>query len=75
MLHPNQSVGVFDSGLGGLTVLSGLHPAMVGSHFVLSLAAVGGALLAQPCRMTRATPAKTWATPRVTAVFDFTGAV
>ncbi|MFN8110921.1 MAG: COX15/CtaA family protein [Thermoleophilia bacterium] len=31
--------------LGGITVLSGLHPAMVGSHFVLSLAAVGAAVL------------------------------
>lgn len=31
--------------LGGLTVLSGLHPLMVGSHFLLSMAALGAGVL------------------------------
>ena len=41
-----QILGIFGQGIvGGITVLTKLHPAAVGSHFILSIALIAGAVL------------------------------
>lgn len=41
-----QILGIFGQGVvGGITVLTKLHPAAVGSHFILSIALIAGAVL------------------------------
>lgn len=40
-----QVLGIFGQGVvGGITVLTKLHPAAVGAHFILSIALIGGAV-------------------------------
>ena len=45
LLAALQVVGILGQGVvGGITVLTELHPAAVGSHFILSIALIGGAV-------------------------------
>lgn len=45
LLAASQVLGILGQGVvGGITVLTELHPAAVGSHFILSIALIGGAV-------------------------------